>query len=415
MYNSHYVPKSTLRRFGDKLCLFNVRTGEYQENVKLKKAFSKKAFYSEEVEEKLNKQIESQFSNLFSNKLAKLDSIIELSREELLLVKKFLIISVVRSIISEDVIQKEKNFYVILNAKIIEQGLEKGLTFDEIEKTLVYPPFEEKMIPNELEKDYWLRSLNVILDSDGTMESIAKHPDKTYLAYRWSNVINNGYVAFWDSEYEHDEFVITDIGMTTENERGWNGETVNNHKKKDFLIKTFLNEKDEVIKKEICRYILFNECFTENFIMFPISAKRMIVQINPFYKFRIFFKNRYEMPNLSTLTEIPNENLFYPNEMSYVLSKEYTRIIYHPDDKYIYEIKKLSRKETRYCNALFLDRIDTWFGFSSFNKIVGSLFLYKKMNSYPYIPRKDYTELYDIISKRYQTNININNIKGFRR
>lgn len=29
--NSHYVPKQTLKKFGDKLCLFNVRTGEYIE------------------------------------------------------------------------------------------------------------------------------------------------------------------------------------------------------------------------------------------------------------------------------------------------------------------------------------------------------------------------------------------------
>ena len=45
-------------------------------------------------------------------------------------------------------------------------------------------------------------------------EDILKHPDKTYPAYRWATVINNGYIAFWDSEYDHDEFVITDIGMT---------------------------------------------------------------------------------------------------------------------------------------------------------------------------------------------------------
>lgn len=69
MANSHYVPMLTLRRFSDKLCLFNVQTGEYKENVKIDKTFSEQNFYSSEVEEKLNKRIESQFGNLFSNKI----------------------------------------------------------------------------------------------------------------------------------------------------------------------------------------------------------------------------------------------------------------------------------------------------------------------------------------------------------
>ena len=32
MINSHYVPMLTLRKFADKLCLFNVQTGEFKEN-----------------------------------------------------------------------------------------------------------------------------------------------------------------------------------------------------------------------------------------------------------------------------------------------------------------------------------------------------------------------------------------------
>ncbi len=56
MINSHYVPMQTLKKYGKRLCIFNVKNGEYKENVKIEKAFSKKGFYSEEVEEKLNKR-----------------------------------------------------------------------------------------------------------------------------------------------------------------------------------------------------------------------------------------------------------------------------------------------------------------------------------------------------------------------
>lgn len=213
----------------------------------------------------------------------------------------------------------------------------------------------------------------------------------------------------------HDEYVITDVGMTSENEKGWNGITVHNIKKTNFLIEVFEKEKDLQNKMEIARWMHLHRNFSENFMMFPISAKRMIVEIDPFYKFRIFAKDHYDMPNLKYLTELVNEKLFYPNSNKYVLKQDGISPKYHPDDLYIYEIKKLTRRETRYCNELFLDRINTWVGFTSLNKAVGSIFSYKKANSYPFVPRVDYTELYLIINERYGSSIDIDTIGGFRR
>ena len=411
MINSHYVPMQTLRKFSDKLCLFNVQTGEYKENIKIEKAFSEKGFYSEEVEDKLNKRIESQFGNLFSNKLLNTEDIIELKRDELELIKKFLLISVIRSMGNEEFLQKEKLYYIILNEKNKIFSQMNNIKYEPIK-----PPFIEKEIDDETSFDYWMRTLNVILESDGTPQSIMNLPDKTYPAYRWATVINNGYVAFWDSEYTHDEFVITDIGMTSENEKGWNGLTRHNTLKTDFLNSLFYNVKDDYERQIILHVMNLHSCFTENFMMFPISAKRMIVEIDPFYKFRIVNKSVYDMPKLEELTAIPNENLFYPNDVRYVYAQDPTKSFkYHPDDKYIYEIKKLTKDETRYCNALFLDRINTWVGFSSLNKAVGSIFTYKKLNSYPFVPRVDYTELYNIINDRYGSSIDIDSIRGFRR
>ena len=84
MTNSHYVPMLTLRKFADKICLFNVQTGEYKENVRIDKSFSEQGFYSSEIEEKLNKRIESQFANLFSNKILNAEGTIELKRDRYL-------------------------------------------------------------------------------------------------------------------------------------------------------------------------------------------------------------------------------------------------------------------------------------------------------------------------------------------
>ncbi len=340
------------------------------------------------------------FAKLLSEKVLKCDNTIELSRAELRLVKKFLLISVIRSMGNEQFLQKEKRFYDYLSDSFIKQGLSK----EEAIKAAARP-FEEMQIPKETPYEYWMRTIDVILDTDCSLKDILKHPNKTYPAHRWAIVINAGYLAFWDPEYKRDEFVITDIGMTSENEKGWSGITVHNTKKTKFLMKLFELETDERMRQEIYKQLNFVMSFHENFEMFPISAKRMIVEIALFYKFRQAYKDIYPMPKLEYLTELVDENLYAPNENKYVYPQIDIIPKFHENDKYIYRIKKLTRDETRYCNALFLDRINTTLGFSSLNKAVGSIIKYKILNSFPYVPRVDYTEIYRIINEKYQASL----------
>lgn len=409
MVNSHYVPQLILKKFSDKLCLYNIRTGEFYEDVSLKRAYSEKGFYDDETEKNLNLKIESQFGNLLANKILEAEKTIKLNRKELFLIKKFLLVSVIRSLGSIHFMDLEKHYYDHLREfRQLACDL-RGDSEEEKRRAVesVVQPFVEKEIDGETVSEYWLRTLNVILDTDGSPEEIIKHPDKTYPAHRWANVIKAGYIAFWDSGYNHDEFVITDIGMTSENEKGWNDRTIHNNKKMNFLINLLQKENDETMKRILAGQIIAQGYFHENFQMFPISARRMIVLISPFYKFRYCNSSRYHMPELSTLTNLVNENLYCPNENKYVLPLKDGYQPLHPNDKYIYDIKKLTSGETIYCNELFMDRINTHLGFSSLNKAVKSIVKYKRDNSFPYVPRVDYTQLYKIIEERYGGNLNV--------
>lgn len=410
MINSHYVPQFILKKFSNKLSLYNIHTGELAEDINVDKAYSQKGFYDDDTEKNLNLKLESQFGNLLSNKLLKAENKIELNRTELRLVKKFILISTLRSLGNELFLQKEKRFYVESIEHWRNFCHQHSISVQECERGAndMQPPFEERQIQGETPYDYWMRTLNVILDTDGSPGEIFKHPDKTYPAYRWAQIIAAGYLGFWDSEFKHDEFVITDVGMTSENEKGWNGVTVYNSKKLLFLIDLLKKERDSEFIKILQNQIYLQEFFHENFEMYPISAKRMIVEISPFYKFRQMYSWRYKMPELKDLTEIPNENLFAPNLAAYVKPQTDALIPqYDTDDLYIYYIKKLSSAETRYCNKLFLDRINTHMGFSSLRKAVRSIVQYKRDNSYPYTPRVDYTNLYKIIEERYGGDLNV--------
>ena len=116
MSSCHYVPRLILRKFSDRLSLYNVKTGELKENISPEHAYAIENFYDSETEKKLNLRIESQFGNLLSNLILKRDKEISLSRANVLLVKKFLIISILRSIQGEEFAQAEKHFYERLNS-----------------------------------------------------------------------------------------------------------------------------------------------------------------------------------------------------------------------------------------------------------------------------------------------------------
>lgn len=382
--NSHYVPKFVLKNFGDKISIYDIKSGELREDVKLEKAYSQVGFYNDEIEDKLNRKIESQFANLFYNKISKCSDKIILNRKELWLVKKFLLISVIRSIESEQFLQKEKRFYDNLKEYWIAferaQKLSEEHTLAGIEN--MKPPFVERVIDGETDYEYWMRTLDVILETDGSPEEIMKHPNATYPAHRWAQVLNAGYLGFWDTTSDRNKFVITDIGMTSENELGWNGYSVHNVKKTNFFSNLLLYETDPKMKNKIAQMMQMTSNFHENFQMFPISATRMIVLIAPFYKFRQTYKNIYKMPPLETLTKLINEELYYPNDARYVLPQNSPHYSYHEDDEYIYSVKHLSDKEVQYCNALFMDRVSHFFGFSSLPDVVRSVILYKKLNTF---------------------------------
>ena len=111
MSNCHYVPRLILRKFGDRVSLYHVPTGKLREGVAHDHAYAVEDYYDAEIEEKLNKQIESQFGNLLSNHILKFDKKIVLNRDQMYLVKKFLLISILRCECNEEFLQRERDFY----------------------------------------------------------------------------------------------------------------------------------------------------------------------------------------------------------------------------------------------------------------------------------------------------------------
>ena len=389
MTYSHYVPKFILKNFGNKICIYNVKDKVLFSEAKIEREFGNVDFYSPNVEKKLNSKIESLFANVFNNKIANAENKVTLSRKELKLVKKFLLVSIIRSLGSEEFMLKEKNFYNELTDRIRKIYEDKGYSGANIEKIIRQEiPFVEKQIPNESIHDYWLRTLEVILDSDGTPVSILKNENKTYPAFRWACVINTAYIGFWDAP-KGQEFVITDVGMTSENELGWDGIYNQNHKKLDYVFNIFHQANTEEQKQYLYGVARNLTYFHENFQMFSISKNRMIVLISPFFKFLKMSKLNYDIANL---TNIADWRLFEPNACNYIEPNKCS-----DEDIFEYKIAKLTYAEILYCNSLFLDRINSFVGFSNTDAIRDSLLMYYKLTHTGLTARVNYDELMTII------------------
>lgn len=386
---SHYVPRFILKNFGDKLSTFNVKDEILKKNMKPDKIFGDDSFYSLEIEKKLSSKIESKFANIFNHKIINLENKVTLNRAELKNIKKFLLISIIRSLGSEKFMLKEKNFYNDITKYLNVIYRNKGYSNAQIEEIINQEiPFVEKEIPNETMHDYWLRTLDVILDSDGTPLSIMSNENKTYPAYRWACVVNTAYIGFWDAP-KGQEFVITDIGMTSENEIGWDGIFNQNHKKLDYLFNLYKRATTDEEKMYLYGFTRKLTYFHENFQMFSIAKNRMIVLISPFFK---FLKTNNLNYDISNLTYIPDWRLFNPNECKY---KEPGKC--SDEDIFEYQVSTLKFEELLYCNALFLDRIDTTVGFSNIDTIKDSLYMYYKLTQNGKTARVNYNKLMEII------------------
>jgi len=395
--NNHYVPCFILKNFGGgKLSFYDTKKKELFKNRNVHSSFCTNNIYSDKIEIELNHKIEAHFSILLNNKILASTDTLTFNKSEINLIKKFLLISTLRTVEDEKLLSLEKNYYQIEK----QNWLNLGLTDKEWNEKHIMPPFKETSIDNETDEQYWLRTIQTILDSEKcTGEEISKMKNATYSAYRWANTFNSGFLGFWDSEFTHEEFLITDAGMTSETDKGVALVSPLILKQK-YLIDLYNQYKNinPNLSKQILHELNNTIIMHENFMMFPISSQRIIVLINPFFKFlEQLEKYKVKVLPISSFTYLDREKLFKPNKVNYVeMQIDPKTHNFDENDKYIYKINRLSNKETKYINELFLDRITNFVGFSNLDKVKGSIIKYYEE---PNSKRVDYGELIKIIKE----------------
>ena len=151
-----------MRKFSNRLSLYNIKTGELKENIAIEHAYAIENYYDDEIEKKLNRQVESQFGDLLSNYILKCEREISLSRKQLYLVKKFLLISLLRSIHAEEFMQKE--------SKVAEDGEKAAQCYI-------------RFLKNNYEQKYDV----IDIDEDGISELLTLNEGSSAAMYRYDS------------------------------------------------------------------------------------------------------------------------------------------------------------------------------------------------------------------------------------
>ena len=347
--NNHYVPKLILRRFSEKLCTYNIRTGEIDRDRDIASIFSEHEFYPVEVEKEFNQFSEAPFALILNRKILKTDcrEEVELSRKEVNIIKKFLLLEHMRVFVPDSVLA---NTYFAQNPEL------NGFTY----------PFTEKNVNGETLYDRWIRNIRVILECTD-LSHIQEHPQCTNEAYRWANIYSSAYLAIWDSSFDRTEFIVSDIGMTSELEESYFDYGIE-VEKKNYLIEQIQRHSsaDSQIVQAYQSILEKQFMFHENFYMFSISKHRMLVLINPF--FRLYTKREgFPAPTIWP-TRIKDRRLFEKNKAPR-LKVVFGKPVYCDTDIFKYKVCSMRHDDILWINMLMLDRIDTLLGFTSLSSV----------------------------------------------
>lgn len=349
--NNHYIPQFILRQFGERINVYNVKDESFLSGQRTDHIFSERKIYPADLEQDIGYKLEAPFAKLFHSKLmsGKCGDKIVLTRKEIRLMKRFFLLETLRVVSMEE----------ITGAEHLLSGM----------FATMFPNFKEKDIPGETATDRWHRNIRVIVETEDLLK-VSEHTLCTYDVLRWAYIFNSGYFAIWDCSGSDMDFLISDIGMTSEVEPSKLKDGFE-HTKKDTLCELLNRERND-IKKEVYRNLLSAQTlFHENFYMFPLSKDRMIVTVNPF--FRLYDnKEKLTTPYGVWPTVVKEHRLFEKNvapKTMVIMGKP----IYRDDDEFTYTVERVNNEDAEYINMLMLDRVDCFMGYADWSRIERSV------------------------------------------
>lgn len=332
MVNSHYIPQLILRNFcvDNNIQYCDIENRKTQSRT-TRSVFSEQGYYPDELERDLCEKIESQFANLLNNKLLKERYNIVLSAGELLTLKKYLIITIIRY--KTDEFEHELALQG-LSAEEIESI--KGNFYENINKILACNTQEELFDYCDL--DYSKNNLNL---------------------FSYVKDIVQSYIVFVKSNNCKEDFVIPD--------KGWASYEGPFHVEKLTATLDIANMRGNPWFYDMARMLT-----PHDYSIFPLSRNMAVMSMSVF--FRLFFESAILKSIGGGLT------------LSQILGFKSASKVIPPIPKdvpgrgreYHYAIQQLSKSDVVFFNSLLLDNAEQFFAYADKNSVRQSINAYGK-------------------------------------
>lgn len=325
MVNNHFIPQLILRHFceDEKIQYYDIESHRIESRT-TKSVFSEKGYYPDELEKDLCHMIEVQFANILNKKILCENYKISLTAEDMLVLKKYLIITTLR---------------------VRDDNMEHNAWYQVLKRDGFVP--EDDSVKKFFSGDFYMNIKEILecRDFESLMDIVTKGQNLNLFTYV-RNIVYT-YNVFVKSNNCKEDFII--------NDRGW----------ADYRGPMSVRKLNAMINMLEVRYdpyikMLLNMSSPQDYAVFPISKNMAIITMSPAFKI--------------CLPDAPY-NIIYPDNaptLSQCLGFGDANIINVPDNKilrngtkeYRYKVQQLSRKDVGFLNSLLIQDTDQFFGFA---------------------------------------------------
>lgn len=357
---NHIVSQLIIKRFSKAVNVFDLNSGKIDLSKRPNKVFYKNDRLSDDLEKLINIEIESRFANLLSLKFDATD-IVTLTREELILTKKYLLMTSVR-------MNDENEFYEIIN-----NFANNANRYLKIHPEL--SSYKRLKNLNLSPKEAYELALRIYCECEDLNE-IYYDPRVPLEFLCWAIPFIDSYLAIRDAPEDY-EFVLSDCSMVSEYEGSHQLTGGLDLSKFSYLYYNLVHEKNFNLSIFYGDMMSKNLLMYENYDVFNLSSKRCLVLINPFFR-QYFGRNQIILnANERYTVKVPdiwpaivqNKELFAPPVNEYKINNlQFTK-----QDLFFYKAVKLSYNELVYINSLIIGMSNETIGFNNSAAILDSI------------------------------------------
>lgn len=359
---NHIVSQMIIKRFASAINVFDLNAGKINLAKKPNKVFYKDDILPEDIEKLLSTAIESRFANVLYDKLLN-PNFVTLTREELFLVKRYMMMTSIRMYGPDGFAQMMGNF-----EKNVDRYLLGAKSFS---------PSLSHLKRNRglhlTNQELYELSLRVCCENVD-LSKIELDPRATLEIVAWAKTFLDAYLAVWDAP-KGMEFILGDCSMVSEYE-GCHQLTGGLDLSKMSYCQYHLKHTNNILEGLMHYRSIFElNIMYENYNVFNLSSTRCLVAINPF--FGQYHGLKQLSPDGDAFVATPpdiwpaivqDKRLFKTPVTEHKMKRMFTM-----EDLFFYEPKIMKPEDLVYINSLILSMSREIIGFNDFASISDSI------------------------------------------